>query len=69
MKDLIDMLAAAPSSEIDPAIVPRIAALNDSEDPAEDLQGIIDSCARYSLASSFAMLAMEATLALLKDEL
>jgi len=61
MKDLIDLLCEAPEGQIDPCIVDKLKALdpNDIEMVARELKTILDECARYSLASDFAMTSMD----------
>ena len=67
MKEILLRLSEAPSSQIDAAVCLRLKAL--AENPnATELQSIVDSCARFSLASDFAMAVMNLLLIHLKME-
>jgi hypothetical protein len=59
-KELFTILSEAPDSQIDPSVTPRLKALAESDDVAsDDLLKILDDCAYASLASGFAMAAMD----------
>jgi hypothetical protein len=64
------ILAEAPPHQIDETIVARLMALIDKplEEQEIGLQAIMDDCAKYSLASDFAMLAMGVLLTALQEE-
>lgn len=67
MKEVLIRLSEAPSSQVDAAICLRLKAL--AENPnATELRSIIDSCARFSLASDFAMAVMQILLLQLEHD-
>ena len=68
MKELLTLLSEASESQIDPVVSLRLKTL--AENPtAAGMKSILDDCARFSLASDFAMAAMHlAWMALIKDE-
>jgi hypothetical protein len=53
------MLAQAPESQIAKEVRVRLAMLAITPD-ADEMKAILDDCAKYSLASDFAMVAMDA---------
>ena len=55
MKATLKELSNAPAGEIDPSITPRF----ENVQSAADMKSILDDCARYALASDFAMQAMD----------
>lgn len=64
-KDFLLLMANAPKSEIEPSICARLKKL--AENPtSKELELIIDDCAYWDSASSFAMFALMKTLENLK---
>ena len=57
MNQLLILLSEASERQIDPIISIRLKALVDHPTAAE-MRSILNSCARYSLASDFAMAVM-----------
>lgn len=68
LDELISLLAEAPNNEIDGKITKKIEKLvgKTSEEVAEALKEILNECAKYSLASELAMMAMDVTLGVVK---
>ena len=57
---ILKALSEAPSTQIDSAITMKLAALADTVDvKASQMHDILDECAHASLASDFAMMAMD----------
>ena len=59
-------VAHAPPGQLNPEVCARIRAMCEAGVSAPKLQAIMDDCARYSLASDFAMVAMDAALSELR---
>jgi len=70
VEQLIDALCEAPDTQIDVSVVPKLKNLKTlplSERPTE-MKKILDECAYASLASDFAMLAMDSVWNMMKAE-
>jgi len=63
-------LCTAPETQIDGEIVVKLRQLigQPSETVEAGLKSILDECARYSLASDFAMISMDAVWMMAKEE-
>ena len=60
IRELLVALSEAPDSQIDATITPKLAALAKQETlHAHQLKEILDTCAHASLATDFAMVAMD----------
>lgn len=55
--DLLLTLSAAPDSQVDPSITARLFDLSKSPS-RQGMKSILDDCAKFSLASDFAMVAL-----------
>lgn len=66
---LLAKLAEAPNSQIDTEITDQIRLLIDKPptEVATEMKRLLDECAHASLASDFAMVAMDATWNMAKD--
>lgn len=58
--DLLRAIAEAPTTQIDKYATKRISDLVGEKDRADKMKDILDDCARNSLATDFAMVAMDA---------
>lgn len=69
-KEILSALSSAPDGQIDVTMTVKLKALSEEDNPkADDLHEILDECAYASLASVFAMVAMDTVWRrMLKDE-
>lgn len=57
--NILEALSTAPDTSIDKAVTPRLKALSEKDEvKSDELLDILDDCAYASLASGFAMQAM-----------